>query len=80
MWDKRTIEPISRFAHTVGEGGIFLLHTIGSGDNHYSSDRWIEKYIFPNGVLPLSRGIVNNCNGLFTIEDWHNIGQITILR
>ena len=58
----------------LSDGGIFLLHTIGTGTGDYSSDRWIEKYIFPNGVLPPPRGIVDNCDGLFTIEDWHNIG------
>jgi cyclopropane-fatty-acyl-phospholipid synthase len=58
----------------LAEGGIFLLHTIGAGDSHYAYDRWTQKYIFPNSVLPLPRGIVNNCDGLFIIEDWHNIG------
>lgn len=58
----------------LADGGIFLLHTIGSGESHYTSDRWMGKYIFPNGMMPLPRGIVNNCDGLFTIEDWHNIG------
>ncbi len=32
--------------------GLFLLHTIGAGRDGYATDRWIEKYIFPNGVLP----------------------------
>lgn len=56
------------------DGGIFLLHTIGAGRGDYAVDRWIEKYIFPNGMLPPPQAIVNNCDGLFTIEDWHNIG------
>ena len=54
--------------------GMFLLHTIGAGEGGYVTDRWIEKYIFPNGVLPPPQAIVNPCEGLFTIEDWHNIG------
>ena len=56
------------------EGGIFLLHTIGAGRGGYAMDRWTDKYIFPNGLLPPPQAIVNNCDGLFTIEDWHNIG------
>ena len=32
--------------------GLFLLHSIGSNETKFSVDPWINKYIFPNGVLP----------------------------
>ena len=55
-------------------GGLFLLHTIGTGRKNYSPDPWIEKYIFPNGVVPSPQAIVDCSNQLFMIEDWHNFG------
>ena len=32
--------------------GLFLLHTIGRNFAGVSTDPWIDKYIFPNGMLP----------------------------
>jgi len=32
--------------------GLFLLHTIGSNSTVYETDPWINKYIFPNSMLP----------------------------
>jgi cyclopropane-fatty-acyl-phospholipid synthase len=55
-------------------GGLFLLQTIGARRHVYSVDPWIEKYIFPNGMLPPARAIVDGADKLFTIEDWHNFG------
>jgi cyclopropane-fatty-acyl-phospholipid synthase len=55
-------------------GGLFLLQTIGARRHIYSVDPWIEKYIFPNGMLPPARAIVDGADKLFTIEDWHNFG------
>lgn len=34
------------------EDGIFLLHTIGGNTSQTSCDPWINRYIFPNGMLP----------------------------
>lgn len=38
-------------------GGIFLLHFI-SGLKEYPGDAWIKKYIFPGGVVPSLREIL----------------------
>lgn len=54
--------------------GLFLLHTIGSNLTHYSGDPWIEKYIFPNGMLPSLAQLTNACEHLFVVEDLHNFG------
>ncbi len=55
--------------------GLFLLHTIGKNTTTTNStDQWIEKYIFPNGILPSSKRIANAFEGLFIMEDWHNFG------
>lgn len=45
--------------------GIFLIHAIGGNYNAKTTDPWIDKYIFPNGMLPsasqLSKGTF--CSG-----------------
>jgi len=55
--------------------GLFLLHTIGGNTSTGSTDPWIDKYIFPNSVLPSSKQITSAIEGLFVLEDWHNFGQ-----
>ncbi|MDP7523861.1 MAG: cyclopropane fatty acyl phospholipid synthase [Arenicellales bacterium] len=54
--------------------GLFLLHTIGASRGGFATDRWIEKYIFPNGVLPPAQVLAERAGAFFTIEDWHNFG------
>lgn len=54
--------------------GLFLLHTIGGNESTYSTDPWIDKYIFPNGMLPSVAQIGAAIEGLFVMEDWHNFG------
>ena len=55
--------------------GLFLLHTIGKNPPEAETDRWINKYIFPNGHIPTPGEIVNNLGELMVIEDWHNFGH-----
>ena len=40
------------------EGGVFLLHFISALKEH-AGDPWIKKYIFPGGVIPSLREIIN---------------------
>ena len=54
--------------------GIFLLHTIGGNKSRVKVDEWFDKYIFPNGMLPSSAQISKAIEGLFVMEDWHNLG------
>ena len=56
------------------ENSLFLLHTIGSSRTVRMTDPWIEKYIFPNSMLPSAAQITAACNGLLMVEDWHNFG------
>ena len=53
-------------------GGLFLLHTIGSNRSVRTTDPWIHKYIFPNGMLPSIRQIGDAFENIFVMEDWHN--------
>ncbi|OGG61954.1 cyclopropane-fatty-acyl-phospholipid synthase [Candidatus Kaiserbacteria bacterium RIFCSPLOWO2_02_FULL_54_13] len=56
------------------ENGLFLLHTIGYKVSQLTSDPWIEKYIFPGGVLPSVAQIGKAIEGFFVMEDLHNFG------
>jgi cyclopropane-fatty-acyl-phospholipid synthase len=66
------------FMHVVDrnlkDGGLFLLHTIGNVRSTRVTDPWIEKYIFPNSVLPSVRQIALASEKIFVMEDWHNFG------
>jgi len=56
------------------DGGLFLLHTIGHWQTSDKVDPWIERYIFPNSILPSAELIAQHSAKLFNIEDWHNFG------
>lgn len=54
--------------------GLFLLHTIGSNSSVRDTDPWIDRYIFPNSMLPSAKQITTAAEGLFVLEDWHSFG------
>ncbi len=56
------------------DDGIFLLHTIGGNTSRMGCDPWVARHIFPNGMLPSTAQIARAVEGLFVIEDWHNLG------
>ncbi|MDY0044740.1 MAG: cyclopropane fatty acyl phospholipid synthase, partial [Syntrophales bacterium] len=56
------------------EDGIFLLHTIGSNKSQVNTDPWIERYIFPNSMLPSGKQLLEASEEYFVMEDWHNFG------
>ena len=56
------------------EDGAFLLHTIGANESTTTADPWVEKYIFPNGMMPSAEQIAKASEGIFIFDDWHNIG------
>jgi cyclopropane-fatty-acyl-phospholipid synthase len=58
----------------IKDDGLFCLHTIGSPDSKETIDPWIEKYIFPGGVLPSLTQVGKAIEGLWTVIDLHNIG------
>ncbi len=58
----------------LNEEGAFLLHTIGGNESTTNTDPWIEKYIFPNGMMPSAEQIAKSSEGIFIFDDWHNIG------
>ncbi len=56
------------------DDGLFLLHTIGGNETRIATDRWINKYIFPNGMIPSIKQIGEAIEKYFVMEDWHNFG------
>lgn len=58
----------------LDDGGLFLLHTIGTNITRPSVDPWIARYIFPNAELPSARQITSAAEGTLLLEDWHSFG------
>lgn len=56
------------------DDGLSMLHTIGNSSSSSVTDPWIEKYVFPNGLIPSAHQITKAAEDLFVIEDWHNFG------
>ena len=47
---------------------------IGGNNSISATEPWINKYIFPNSMLPSVKKITTAAEGLFVLEDWHNFG------
>lgn len=56
------------------EDGIFLLHSIGGNISKTNCDPWIDKYIFPHGMLPSLKQLGSAFEHRFIVEDLHNFG------
>lgn len=54
--------------------GLFLLHTIGGNRSRTSTDPFVDKYIFPNGMVPSIAQLGRAMENLWVVEDWHNFG------
>jgi len=65
---------MQKVRNLLNEEGLFLLHTIGSNISRKTTDCWIQKYIFPNSMLPSAKQITESIEGFFVLEDWHNFG------
>jgi cyclopropane-fatty-acyl-phospholipid synthase len=57
------------------DNGLFLLHTIGGNRSVARTEPWIDRYIFPNSMLPSAAQIGAAIEGRFVLEDWHNFGS-----
>lgn len=61
-------------AQCLKADGVALIHTIGQNAGAYRCDPWFDRNIFPNGVTPALAGLARAMEGLFVVEDVHNIG------
>ncbi len=57
------------------QGGISLLHTIGSDKETNICEPWLAVYIFPNSNLPTERQIRRAKPGHFIEQDFQDFGQ-----
>lgn len=58
----------------IKNDGLFLLHSIGRDTSTNICDPWIDKYIFPNGMLPSIAQVASAAEYKFKVEDLHNFG------
>lgn len=63
-----------KVAELLKGNGLFLLHTIGGNTPAHRTDPWIDRYIFPNGMLPSAQQVSRSFEGLMVLEDWHSFG------
>src|ERR1700736_5188102 len=61
-------------ADSLGEDGLFLCQGICNNSLHLHTDPWIERYIFPNSILPSAGQLARATEGVFVLEDIKNIG------
>lgn len=58
----------------LANDGIVLLQTIGSNRSSTVTDPWIDRYIFPNGVIPSVEQVCRSFKEYLVLQDWHNFG------
>ena len=63
---------MSKCYNLLHDDGLLLLHTIGGNRSQTDGDAWLNKYIFPNSMLPSMKQIAAASEGFFVMEDWHN--------
>lgn len=56
------------------DGGYAVVHSIGTARSHYRVGRFLDKYVFPLVSLPSMAQIGRSLDGLFVVDDVHNIG------
>lgn len=56
------------------DGGYALVHSIGVCRTQYRVGRFMDKYVFPLVNLPSMAQIGRAIDGLFVLDDLHNIG------
>ena len=54
------------------DDGLFLLQTVVN--DHTPAEPWVNRYIFPNGMLPSHIEIDRGARALFVVEDLQNLG------
>lgn len=65
---------LQQMSRCLKDDGLMVLHCIGSEVTGKVSNRWIEKYIFPNSILPSAVELTTAAEGVLVLEDWHNFG------
>jgi cyclopropane-fatty-acyl-phospholipid synthase len=58
----------------LAAGGYALVHSIGVCQTEYRAGRFLDRYVFPLVNLPSIGQIGEAIDGLFVLDDLHNIG------
>ena len=58
----------------LAPGGMMLHHTIGVLRTKNYTNPWIDKYIFPGGILPSMVQLARGSEPTWVVEDVHNFG------
>ena len=61
-------------ARSLGKDGLFLCQGICGNCSRLFADPWVERYIFPNSMLPSLAQLARAAESVFMIEDIKNIG------
>jgi len=64
---------LAKMQSILKDDGLMVLHTIGGNRSVRRIDPWIDKYIFPGAVLPSVKQLSAAMEGIFILEDWHNL-------
>jgi cyclopropane-fatty-acyl-phospholipid synthase len=58
----------------IAPNGVLFVDTVGASVSLVHGNPWIDKYIFPGIVFPSIAQLGKAAEGLFVVEDVHNIG------
>ena len=77
-WDRRTTGVLRKMYKVLKPGGLLLVHAIGSVISsptlRLPEGEWLNREIFPGGVLPSFGQIASASDGLFTLLDAQEFG------
>lgn len=59
---------------TLKDDGVAFFHSIGNNVSRTTGNAWVNKYVFPNAMLPSISQLGQSMEGIFVMEDWHNFG------
>jgi len=65
---------MSTLSKLLVDEGLALIQTIGRRVTTDEIDVFIDKYIFPNGVIPSPTDLTRAFEPRFVLEDWHAFG------
>ena len=55
-------------------GGAMIVECVGGNVTKSHCDPWVDRYIFPGGVIPSLGQVGPAIEGIFVLEDLHNFG------
>ena len=65
---------MEKVSELLRDKGLFLMQTIGNKTSTLHGDAWLNRYIFPHGMLPSVKQIGEAAEDCLVVEDWQNFG------